>query len=422
MTLRLVLLALLAILAQVSTAALALEFTYELAPGDEVRVTVFREPDMSGQFRIDDSGVLSVPGVGDVIAAGRTVGDLRKALMQALAGKHLANPDVVVQVIQYAPVFVMGDVRNPGQYNVTPGMTVLQLIAIAGGFTPIASSDSTHLLGEQSRYREELMVARERFAALAVRRARLLAERDAQRDFEVPHWLESQIGRARLDQIFAAERSLLRIRIDEPATRSKLLHEQRSEIDNETEALSAQLASARELKTIVDVELKAFRQHLQRGIINNVRVMELERLALDTDLRINSAVATISRTKQDRTSVNLQLQKIDEEMRVKTAESLADTETEMAVLNRRIAAAVEFLSLSGGEAPMEQIGQSNLDRTFIIARGGRDHAEVVTGGAAVRAGDILTVMRQVSSVRASSASTNPTPPISQNAELTGARK
>jgi polysaccharide export outer membrane protein len=415
--------ALLATLVQFPTTAPAQEFSYELSPGDQVRVTVFREADMSGEFRVDDSGILSVPGIGDVHTNGRTVSDLRKALVKALEAKHFANPDVVVQMVQYAPVFVVGDVRNPGRYNFAPGMTARQLVAIAGGYgaQTAASADSLYLLREQSRYREDLMVARERFSALAVRRARLFAERDSKQDFDVPNWLEKHVGRDRLDQIVATESNLLRIRLDEPATRSNLLRKQRGEIENEIEALEAQLVSVRQLKITVDAELKAIKQLRQQGIVANARVMELERLAVDTDLRINSTLATISQTQQDRTTVDLQLQKLDEDLRVRIAESLADTETELAIQSRRIAASTEFLGLTGGEASTERSGaQAHFDRTFIVARAGRDQTEVVTGGAPVRPGDILTVVRE--SPAPPLASISQSAPVSADINLTGVRR
>jgi polysaccharide export outer membrane protein len=417
MTLHFVQVALLALLAQISTEVLAQEFTYGIAPGDEVRVTVFREPDMSGLFRIDDSGTLSVPGVGNVPASGRSVNDLRKTLVKALEEKHLVNPDVVVQMVQYAPVFVVGDVRNPGRYSFAPGMTVLQLIAIAGGFAAhtAVSSDSLLLLREQSRYREELTVARERFSALAVRRLRLLAERESRHEFDFPDTLTPHVGRERLEQIVSAEMKLLRIRLDEPTTRSTLLRQQRSEMDDEIGALTAQLASVRQLKVTVDAELKALKQLRQQGIVANARVMELERLAVDTDLRINSTLATISQTHQDRTGVDLQLQKIDEDSRLRTAESLAETETELAIQSRRITASAEFLGLTGGED--RQGPQGIVDRTFFIARAGGERTEVVKGGAPVRPGDILTVARQTPDAPVASARQGP--PVSASINLTG---
>jgi hypothetical protein len=144
--------------------------------------------------------------------------------------------------------------------------------------------------------------------------------------------------------------------------------------------------------------------------------MELERLAVDTDLRINSTLASISQTQQDRTSVDLQLQRIGEETRVRTAESLAETETEMAVQGRRMAAGAEFLALIEGDSPAHRnSGQASVDRAFIMARAGRDETEIVKGVAPVRPGDILTVARQI--VTAPVAVTSQTPPVS--AALTG---
>ena len=93
---------------------------YELQVGDEVRITVYKEPDMSGAFKIGTTGTVSVPGIGELEGAGLTSGELRDAAVQALVARHYANPSVTVEVSQYSPVFVMGDVRNPGRLTYSP--------------------------------------------------------------------------------------------------------------------------------------------------------------------------------------------------------------------------------------------------------------------------------------------------------------
>jgi len=119
--------------------------TYQLGTGDEVRVTTFGEKDLSGDFRVDDSGFVALPLVGPVTAEGLTTQALSGAIAQALKSKNLlSDPSVVVEVVQYRPIFVLGEVQKPGSYPYQARMTFLNAVALAGGFTPRSvKSDAT---------------------------------------------------------------------------------------------------------------------------------------------------------------------------------------------------------------------------------------------------------------------------------------
>lgn len=109
---------------------------YVLGPGDQVRVITFGEEQLTGEFRVDASGNIALPLVGAVRAAGLTPDQLAEAVTETLRSSRLyQNPSVSVEVVDYRPVFVLGEVNRPGQYPYQPGMTVVTAVAIAGGFT-----------------------------------------------------------------------------------------------------------------------------------------------------------------------------------------------------------------------------------------------------------------------------------------------
>ncbi|HEY6126410.1 MAG TPA: polysaccharide biosynthesis/export family protein [Steroidobacteraceae bacterium] len=114
---------------------------YLLGPGDSLRITVFGEADLSGTFKISDNGALVMPLVGQVSAAGLSVPELQKRLVTQLNVKAVKSPDVTIQIEEYRPFFILGEVKNPGSYPYVPEMTVLTAVAIAGGFTFRASED-----------------------------------------------------------------------------------------------------------------------------------------------------------------------------------------------------------------------------------------------------------------------------------------
>jgi polysaccharide export outer membrane protein len=109
---------------------------YRLGAGDEVRTITFGEPQLTGNFRVSDSGTLQFPLIGAVPATGRTVAELQSSIAGELRSRHmLIKPSVSVEVVTYRPIFVLGEVNHPGRYAYEPGMTVLSAVADAGGFT-----------------------------------------------------------------------------------------------------------------------------------------------------------------------------------------------------------------------------------------------------------------------------------------------
>ena len=110
--------------------------SYSLGPGDQVRIITFGEENLTGEFRVNDSGNIALPLVGAVHAAGLTSGELETAVAEALRRGNLVHqPSVAVEVIAYRPIYVLGEVNKPGQFAYQPGMTVVTAVAVAGGFT-----------------------------------------------------------------------------------------------------------------------------------------------------------------------------------------------------------------------------------------------------------------------------------------------
>jgi protein involved in polysaccharide export with SLBB domain len=119
---------------------------YTLGPGEQVRVTVFRQEQLSGEFRIDGSGSLSLPLVGDVQASGLTMRELEIRIADKLKDEgYLVNPRVSAEVLIFRPFYILGEVNNPGQYEYTNGMTVTNAVALAGGYTYRADGDDIEI-------------------------------------------------------------------------------------------------------------------------------------------------------------------------------------------------------------------------------------------------------------------------------------
>jgi polysaccharide export outer membrane protein len=118
---------------------------YHLGTGDKVRVTVYDETDLSGEFEVDATGYVRLPLIGQVKAGGRTAYQLEGAVEQSLEDGYLKSPRVSVEVTTYRPFYIIGQVTRPGQYPYTNNMSALDAVGVAGGFTDHAVESTLYI-------------------------------------------------------------------------------------------------------------------------------------------------------------------------------------------------------------------------------------------------------------------------------------
>lgn len=112
---------------------------YLLDTGDQLRVFVYGQPNLSRIYTVDHAGRITVPLIGNVNARGRTTYSVAAAIRDGLGRDFVRDPQVTVDIQQTRPFFILGEVRNAGQYPYVSGMTVETAVAIAGGYTDRAN-------------------------------------------------------------------------------------------------------------------------------------------------------------------------------------------------------------------------------------------------------------------------------------------
>lgn len=117
------------------------ETEYRLGPGDKVQVTVFGQEELTGEHVVDSAGNISMALIGAVPAAGESAATLEKRITDGLSPEYLNDPKVSVQVFGYRPVYIVGEVKNPGSYPYVDGMVIMNAVALAGGLTYRARDD-----------------------------------------------------------------------------------------------------------------------------------------------------------------------------------------------------------------------------------------------------------------------------------------
>ncbi len=129
---------------------------YVIGPGDKLRVSVFGEEDLTGEYVIDGSGVIRLPLIGTVKASGTTAPMLEQAIAGALAQGFLKSPRVNVEITAYRPFYIIGAVGRPGQYAYVDNMSVLNAVAFGGGFLDTARQSTVFIRHEGSPVEEEV--------------------------------------------------------------------------------------------------------------------------------------------------------------------------------------------------------------------------------------------------------------------------
>ena len=118
---------------------------YRLGPGDKLRITVYNEPGLTGEFTVTGSGTIAFPLIGGVPAGDRTIEALQDAIRAKLAQGYAKDPRVSVEVLNYRPYYILGEINKPGEYPYSTGLSVEQAVAAAGGFTYRAKTDKVLL-------------------------------------------------------------------------------------------------------------------------------------------------------------------------------------------------------------------------------------------------------------------------------------
>ncbi|MDZ4760924.1 MAG: polysaccharide biosynthesis/export family protein [Alphaproteobacteria bacterium] len=108
---------------------------YRLDSGDQLKITVFNEDNLSGTFVVDGQGVISMSLIGEISAKNLTLRELQRLVETRLKDGFVRDPQVSAEVMNYRPYYILGEVQKPGEYPYTSGLTVMNAIASAGDFS-----------------------------------------------------------------------------------------------------------------------------------------------------------------------------------------------------------------------------------------------------------------------------------------------
>lgn len=118
---------------------------YLLGMGDQIQILVYNEADLSMKLRIDESGKVLYPLIGELQLVGKSPTQVADEIRARLKDGYINNPMVTVTMLEFGPIYVSGEVKTPGSYEYQPGFTLEKTIAVAGGFTDRADRDDINV-------------------------------------------------------------------------------------------------------------------------------------------------------------------------------------------------------------------------------------------------------------------------------------
>ncbi|RUX59280.1 sugar ABC transporter substrate-binding protein, partial [Mesorhizobium sp. M7A.F.Ca.CA.002.09.1.1] len=259
---------------------------------------------VNGEYTVGPSGTLSVPFAGELPASGKTTSEIATAIGEALQKKLALSdrPEASVEMAQFRPFYISGEVQNPGQFPYVPDLTVLKAISVAGGIR--RNADYGPQLGK------DLVTAKGNFDVsddqrirLIVRRARIDADMAGKASFDVPKEVE---GDPRLPAIVADEMTILTA--DQKALKLKLeaLDDLKGVLESEIESLQKKIVNQQQQVDLAQQQLASIGPLAQKGLIANARLLDsrqsvadLQGKILDYETAILTAKQSISKAKQD---------------------------------------------------------------------------------------------------------------------------
>jgi protein involved in polysaccharide export with SLBB domain/predicted RNase H-like nuclease (RuvC/YqgF family) len=268
---------------------------YRIGPQERVRVKVYEWPALSDDFIVSPEGVISLPIIGSIKVADMTVADLADSIasqLQARAGLP-EKPFASVEITQFRPYYVIGDVQRSGDFVYRPNMTVLIALSIAGGPYRAADGMAVSLARDAITSRSTLALLEGRKLELLVRQARLNAELLDKDAFELKPGVEYPA------HIIQEERAIMQARRDDIRNQISGLRNQVKLYWEEIALLKARSESGNKKISSLEKELTGLRSLSERGLGLASRQGELDRLAAQYEGDQREIDTLINRARQN---------------------------------------------------------------------------------------------------------------------------
>ncbi|MGH6762244.1 MAG: polysaccharide biosynthesis/export family protein [Phyllobacterium sp.] len=335
---------------------------YVLGPQDKIRLkiyewrasrdVIFEWTALNDEFTVGAGGALSLPFVGSLNASGLTPDELAKQI-----GDHLMRqmglgrqPDTSVEIVQFRPFYIVGDVTQPGEFPYRPGMTVLQAVSIAGGMRTRDESLS-RIEREVIAGRGDVDLFRLSNVSMLARKARLEAELADLEEIKFPDTLTARKGDSSVALLMEQERAIFKARRDGMTTQVRALEGLRDFLEKELSSLEAQLVFHDKQADLVKKELEGVSSLVTKGLAVAPREMSLQRDLAQIQSGRLQAETSLLRARQEISRTDISIIELRNRHINEVSVSLRETQGLLDELARKADTAVQLLYESEITAP-----------------------------------------------------------------------
>ncbi|WP_017929753.1 polysaccharide biosynthesis/export family protein [Limimaricola hongkongensis] len=261
---------------------------------------------MRGSYSIAADGRVMLPIVGPLDAGGTTIDDLAARVSRALQERTGLNeaPSVAIEILRHRPVFILGEVAQPGQYEYRPGLRAIQLLSMAGGYFRAPEERAGGRVSEAIRLGGELRALRAQLAGVRIREARLAAEAEGDAEsggaarFALPQDIGHPEGAAAVDQIYARELSLMQARQDAFERSIASLESSRALLESETRVLTEKRGGIQRQIELMSESVGNIEDLAERGLVRSPSLVNMQQALIDLQARDLDAETQLFRAAQ----------------------------------------------------------------------------------------------------------------------------
>ena len=313
---------------------------YRLAPGDRITVTVFGQPDMSGDAVVDEAGTVSLPLLDAIEVKDLTLVECQTLISHRLAEGILRKPSVSVRIAELRPLSVLGDVRLPGAYPFRFGSTVQSAVALAGGFGPgeaLRQTAVSDFLTAEERVRQLTVQQR----TLLLRKARLEAELDGKDAFsppasaDVPDDDDSKKLVKEEQNILLAHRGILQGQIE-------VLRSQQPHLQEEIDANTEQSSVGKKQLDLIQQQLDRYDKLFKQGLGTQNNEFQYRVLETNQEATVWRLQADISRLQAQSGDLQFKMKEVDAMFKREVAKELQETRDHLNELQVTLPAAIRL--------------------------------------------------------------------------------
>jgi exopolysaccharide production protein ExoF len=352
---------------------------------------------VSGDYSVGASGQISLPLIGDLPVSGKTTAEVSADIgkrMQTLFGLR-DLPTASVELAQYRPIYIAGEIQTPGEYPFSPNMTVLKAVSLGGGLRRAdpgqrfardfirADGDASVLLAERNR--------------LLVRRARLLAEIAEKQDIAVPAELKDAPEAA---ELIASEKALMLSRDRKQKLQLEALADLKNLLQKEVASLEKKAETQARQLQLVDEDLKKAGGLVEKGLIISSRRLSLEERAADLQAALLDIDTNSLKARQDINKAGQDETNLKNDWESALAQELQNTESELDAIALKLSTSrslmSEALSQSAEEAlRKDNAAGANISYVIVREKDGRATEIPAQETTQILPGDVIKVLLNV---------------------------